>query len=149
MSGWSDAWENMIVDAVFRGQTFTAPAAIYVGLLTAAPSDSGGGTEVSTSGTNYARQSIGKTLAAWAGTQGAGTTTASTGTSAVTSNNNAITFGAPSASWGTVTHFALYDAVTSGTLIGWAALTTSKTINNGDAAPSFAAGSLTFAVDAN
>ena len=39
----------------------------YVGLLTAAPSDNGGGTEVS--GGSYARVAVNATLANWAGTQ--------------------------------------------------------------------------------
>lgn len=131
--------------------TWTAIATIpalnnlYVGLLTAAPSDSGGGTEAT--GGSYARVAVANTLANWAGTQSSGSTTSSSGTAAVTSNNNAITFPAPSANWGVVTHFAIYDALTSGNLVYWAALTTSKTVNNGDAAPSFAAGQLTITED--
>jgi hypothetical protein len=125
--------------------TMPAPHALYVALLTAAPSDSGGGTEVS--GGSYARVSVSSTLANWAGTQSAASTTASSGTGGQTSNNNAITFPAPTANWGTVTHFAIYDMPTSGNLLWWAALTTSKTVNNGDAAPSFAAAALTLTED--
>jgi hypothetical protein len=53
-----------------------------------------GGTTLPTelSGGSYARQSILASLANWAGTQSAGSTTASTGTSGTTSNNNVITF---------------------------------------------------------
>jgi hypothetical protein len=131
--------------------TWTAIATIpalnnlYVGLLTAAPSDSGGGTEVS--GGSYARVTVANTLANWAGTQSSGSTTASSGTAAQTSNNNAITFPSPTANWGTITHFGIYDSLTSGNLLYWAALTVSKTVNNGDAAPSFAAGALTITED--
>lgn len=117
----------------------------YVALLTAAPSDSGGGTEVS--GGSYARVAVNNTLANWAGTQSAGSSVASSGTGAQTSNNNAITFPAPTANWGTVTHMAIYDALTSGNLLYWVALTVSKTVNNGDAAPSFAAAALTVTED--
>jgi len=82
-------------------------------------------------------------LANFAGTQAAASTTASSGTGGVTSNNGSITFPSPSASWGTVTHFGIWDASTGGNLLFHGALTTSKTINNGDAAPSFAAAALT------
>lgn len=131
--------------------TWTAVATIpalnqhYVGLLTAAPSDSGGGTEVS--GGSYARVAVGATLANWAGTQSAASTTASTGTGGQTSNNNAITFPAPSANWGVASHMGIYDAPTSGNLLYWVALTTPKTINNLDPAPSFVAAALTITED--
>jgi hypothetical protein len=117
----------------------------YVGLLTAAPSDAGGGTEVS--GGSYARVAVNATLANWAGTQSAASTTASTGTGATTSNNNAITFPAPTANWGVVTHMGIYDSLTSGNLLFWVALTVPKTVNNGDAAPNFPAASLTVQED--
>lgn len=141
MSAASDYLENKIIDWLLRGQTFTPPATVYVGLFTTAPSDSGGGTEVS--GGSYARVGVGSSLANWAGTQSAGSTTASSGTGGQTSNNGAITFPAPTANWGTVTHFGLFDASTSGNLLFWAALTASKTINNGDPAQVFAIGALT------
>jgi len=145
MSALSDYLENKIIDWLLRGQAFTPPATVYAALLTAAPSDSGGGTEVS--GGSYARVAVSSSLANWAGTQSAGSTTASSGTGGTTSNNNAITFPAPTGNWGVCTHFALYDASSSGNLLAWAALTASKTINNGDAAPSFAAGALTLQID--
>jgi hypothetical protein len=155
MSAWSDTAENKLIDWFFRGQALglngataaagTGPATLYVALLTAAPSDAGGGTEVSVG--SYARVAVTSSLANWAGTQGAGTTTASSGTSGTTSNNNAITFPAPTANWGVLTHAALYDAISGGNLVAWSALAASKTVNNGDAAPSFPAGSLTFQID--
>lgn len=141
----TDYLENKIIDWLFRGQAFTPPATIYVGLLTAGCSDSSGGTEVT--GGSYARVAVTSSTANWAGTQSAGSTTASSGTGGTTSNNGAITFPAPTANWGTVTHFGLYDASSAGNLLVCQALTTSKTVNNGDAAPSFAAGALTFQVD--
>lgn len=145
MAALSDYAENKFIDLLVRGQTFTPPATTYVGLLTAAPSDAGGGTEVT--GGSYARVAVTSSLANWAGTQAAGSTVASSGTGGTTSNNGSITFPAPTANWGVVTHFAVYDAATAGNLLFWAALTTAKTINNGDAAPSFAAAALTFQAD--
>jgi len=140
MSAMSDYLENKLVDHIFRAQSFSAPATLYVALFTAAPSDSGGGTEVS--GGSYARVSVTSSLANWAGTQSAGSTVASSGTGGQTSNNGAITFPSPTASWGTVTHFGIFDAASSGNLLFHGALTASKTINSGDAAPSFQAAQL-------
>ena len=145
MAALSNYLENQLIDWLLRGQAFTPPATVYIGLLTAAPSDAGGGTEVS--GGSYARVAVSSSLANWAGTQSAGSTTASSGTGGTTSNNGAITFPAPTANWGSITHVAVYDASSSGNLLIWAALTTPKTVNNGDAAPSFAAGAFTFQID--
>jgi len=137
----TDYAENKIVDALLRGQSLGAPATWYVGLMTASCSDSSAGTEVS--GGSYARVAVTASLANFAGTQSAGSTTASSGTGGQTSNNASITFPAPTANWGVVTHFGLYDASTSGNQWICVALTTSKTINSGDAAPSFSAGAMT------
>jgi len=138
----TDFAENKLIDAVFRGQTLGAPATFYVALFTTACSDSAAGTEVS--GGSYARVAVTSSLANWAGTQSAASTTASSGTGGATSNNAAITFPAPSgANWGTVTHFGLFDASTAGNMWVCQALTASKSVNSGDAAPAFNAGALT------
>lgn len=136
----SDYVENKIVDVILRGQTFTAPATVNIGLSTAACSDSSVGTEVT--GGSYARVAVTSSLANWAGTQGAGTTVASSGTGGATSNNAVITFATPSAGWGLVTHYFAHDGTN---LLFCAALTTAKTINSGDTV-SFAIGSLTLTV---
>lgn len=145
MGAKTDYLENKIIDWLLRGQVFSPPATVYIGLLTAAPSDAGGGTEVT--GGSYARVAVTSALTAWAGTQSAGSTTASTGTGGTTSNNAAITFPAPTANWGQVTHFGIFDAASAGNMLIWSALTTPKTINNGDPAPSFAAAALTYQED--
>lgn len=141
MSSMSDYLENKLIDHIFRGTAFTAPSPLYFALFTAAPSDSGGGTEVS--GGSYARVSVTPNSTNFRNTQNSGTG-ASSGTGGVTGNLTAITFPAPSASWGSVTHFGVYDASSAGNLICWAALTAAKTVNNGDPAPSFAIGDFTF-----
>lgn len=140
MSAMSDYLENKLVDQLFRGQTAPTTTTLYVGLLTSAPSDAGGGTEVS--GNGYSRVAVTSSLANWAGTQSAGSTTASSGTGGQTSNNAAITFPTPTATWGTVTHFAIYDAATGGNPLFYGALTISKTVNQSDTV-SFPSGSLT------
>lgn len=144
MAAMSDYLENKLVDQIFRGQAFTFPTNLYVGLLTAAPSDVGGGTEVT--GNNYSRVTVASSLANWAGTQGAGTTVASTGTTGTTSNNGVLTFPTPSASWGTVVAFGVYDAVSAGNLLFYGTLTISKTINSGDTV-TFPAAALSIQLD--
>lgn len=142
---FTDYAENKLMDALYRGQSLGAPATWYVGLDTGTCTEAGGGTEVS--GGSYARVAVASSLAAWAGTQGAGTTTASSGTSGTTSNNGTLTFPAPTANWGSVVSFRLWDAASAGTAWLCQTLTISKTINNGDAAPSFAPGTLTIQGD--
>jgi hypothetical protein len=144
MAALTDYFENKLIDQIFRGQAYAFPASLYIGLLTAAPSDSTAGTEVA--GGAYARVAVAGSLANWAGTQAAGSTVASTGTGGTTSNNGVITFPTPSAGWGVVTHVGIYDAAAAGNLLAYATLSVAKTINSGDAV-TFPAGSLTFQID--
>lgn len=155
MAAFSDFLENKLIDFLFRGQALgitgasagagSGPTALFVGLFTANPSDTGGGTEVS--GGSYARVSVASALANWAGTQTAGSTAASSGTSGTTSNNGSITFPAPSANWGVITGFGIFDASTGGNLLVYGALSANKTVNNGDAAPIFSAAALSVQID--
>lgn len=117
----------------------------YVALFTSAPGETGGGTEVS--GGSYARVAYNNSLANWAGTQSAGSTTASTGTGGTTSNNNTITFPAPTANWGSVVAVGLMTLASGGSLHWYGTLTTPKTVNNGDPAPSFAAAAISIQDD--
>lgn len=155
MAAFSDFAENKLIDFLFRGQSLgitgataaagTGPATLYMALFTAAPTDVGGGTEVA--GGSYARVAITSSLANWAGTQAAASTVASSGTTGTTSNNAVMTFPAPAASWGVVTSFGVFDAPTAGNLLIYGNLTISKTVNNGDPAPSFPAASFSFQID--
>lgn len=130
MSAKSDYLENKIADLVLGGVSFSSPATVYVALYTAAPNDAGGGTEVS--GYAYARKDVTNDLTNWP--------SASNG---VKSNGTAIEFAAASGgNWGTITHFALFDALSAGNMLYYGALSSSKTINDGDQAR-FAAGALT------
>jgi hypothetical protein len=116
MSTLTDAAEKLALDFLFNNATATRPTAWYVGLFTAAPSDSGGGTEVSTGG--YARQAV--TFAA-ASTPGG-----------TTSNTGAVSFTASGANWGTITHMAVFTASSAGTMLIEGPLTVSRVINDGD-----------------
>ena len=118
MSSFTDYTENLALTYLFTTGSVTRPTAWYVGLFTAAPSDTGGGTEVS--GSAYARVVTG--------------TMSVSGTSPTTATNNAaIEFAAASGgNWGTIGWAAVFDASTGGNMLAWAALTTSRTINDGD-----------------
>lgn len=154
MAAFTDFLENKLIDWLLRAQAVgitgasagagSGPTTLYVGLFTTAPTDSTAGTEVS--GGSYARVSVTSGTTAWNNTQG-NTTGASTGTDGTTENASTITFPAPTANWGVVTSFGIFDASSGGNLLIYANLTASKTINNGDAAPSFAAGALTIQID--
>lgn len=143
----SNYLQNKFLDNLLRAQAFTAPTQVFVALATTTGTAAACGTEVT--GGSYARVGVTDSLANWAGTQSAGSTTASSGTSGQTSNNASITFPSPTANWGTVTSFCVFDASSGGNLLFFAALTVSKTINNGDAAPSFAAAALTYTITWN
>lgn len=155
MAAFSNNFENKLIDFLLRAQALgvtgataaaaSGPATVFVGLFTANPTDVGGGTEVV--GGTYARVAVTSSLANWAGTQGAGSTTVSSGTNGTTSNNVAITFPAPTANWGVITGHAVFDAATGGNLLFYGALTAAKTVNSGDAAPVFPAGTLTLQID--
>lgn len=145
MAAMSDYLENKLVDHLFRGSAFPAPAALHIGLLTTPPSDAGGGVEVS--GGSYARVSYAPSATNWSNTQTSGTGV-STGTGGGTSNSAAITFNpGPTASWGTIQAFGIWDAATGGNLLWWGLLSANKTVNSGDAPPSFQAGALNIVLD--
>lgn len=139
MANMSDYLEGQIIKYWLQndGTATTKPVTVYIALYTAAPTDaSASGTEVT--GGSYARVAVTNSAVNWAGP------TANNGT---VTNGASITFPAPTANWGVVTHFAVYDAATVGNELFWGALTASKTINNGDAAPSFAIGALSIQID--
>jgi hypothetical protein len=113
MSGsMSNYLENKLLDHSLGTTSFTMPSGVFAALYTVAPSDSGGGTEVT--GGSYSRKSA--TFAA-----------ASSGTAA---NSNNIDFtGMPAA---TVVAIGLFDASTSGNLLFHGTLNSAKTVDSGD-----------------
>ena len=115
---FSDYVENAVLGHVFGSTTFAKPAGRFLALFTTSPGDANAGTEVSTTSTGYARQSV-----AW-------TVSGTSPTSAT--NTAAIEFASATASWGTITHVGVYDTVTGGNLLAWAQLTTSKTVSAAD-----------------
>lgn len=136
MAGKTNYLEGALLNHIFRTTGLSQPTNVYVALFTAAPSDAGGGTEVS--GNAYARVAIARADAQW---------NAPAGTPRAITNVNAVNFPTPTPSgWGTVTHFGIFDASSGGNLLYWAALTQSKTINASDTV-SFAAGALSVSED--
>jgi hypothetical protein len=112
---FSNYLETKVLDHVFGGTAYTAPSTLYLALFTANPNEDGSGTEVSTSGTAYARQSVAFTIS---------------GNTA--SNTAAVEYPTATANYGTVSHIGIYDASSAGNLIAYAALTSSKAIETGD-----------------
>lgn len=108
---------NELLDHLFSNATYTGPANITTALFTAAPSDAGGGTEVT--GGSYARVSQTNNVTNWPAASGGSK-----------SNGTAINFGTATADWGTITHVALFDGSTN--MLMWGALATSRIVKSGD-----------------
>jgi hypothetical protein len=113
MSSFSDYLENALLNHVFRNTPLTAPSGTFLALYTVAPTDGGGGTQVS--GAGYARQAI--TFGAPSG--------------GAISNTAPVSFTATGGNFGTVVAVGIFDAATAGNLLAWDAIT-SATVNNGD-----------------
>lgn len=116
MAGFSDYLEDKVLDHVFGGVAYTAPTTLYVALYTVAPTDTGGGTEVT--GGSYARQTSTFTVS------GTDPTTAT--------NAAAIEYPTATGDYGTVVAVGILDALSGGNLLAYADLTTSKTVSTGD-----------------
>jgi hypothetical protein len=133
MAGFSRYLQQELLDHFLKTGAYTPPTHVYVALFTAAPSDTGGGTECT--GTGYVRVICDVWNAATAASP------------SVADNTGIIDFGSAGAGdWGTITHLGLFDALTGVNLLGWVALTTPKTINNGDPV-TFPAGALDVSLD--
>ncbi len=128
---FTDYLEDKVLRHVLTNTAYTSPTTIYVGLFTVAPTDTGGGTEVSTTSTGYARQT--------------GTFSVS-GTGTTASNSVAIEYPTATASWGTIVAVALFDAASGGNMLMYSTLNTNRTINSGDIFR-IPAGSLTVTLD--
>lgn len=116
MGSFSDYWENKLLDHIF-GKGGLTPPVIYLGLSTAGPADDGTGL-AEPSGNGYQR--VQTSVADW-------------NVSAGGSLDNAgdIIFPMANGNWGTVTHFALFDAATGGNMLAWGTLSQAKVIDSG------------------
>jgi hypothetical protein len=114
MAEFSNYLENALINATLRNTSYTSPSVVYIALYTSDPTDANTGTQVS--GGSYARQAV----------------TFGAPSNGVTTNSAAIEFPQATASWGTVTHIGILDALTSGNLLYHTPLDTAKTIDSGD-----------------
>lgn len=104
--------ENKLIDHFLGTASYTMPTDVYVALFTVAPSDAGGGTEVT--GGSYARQVATFTAAS----------------SGATSNDTNVDFtGMPAV---TTVAIGIFDNITSGNMLLYGTLTTNKTTDAGD-----------------
>ena len=109
----SNTFENRVATWLFTGTAVTRPTAWHLALFTTDPAEDGSGTEVS--GGSYARETVAFTI-----------------TADTAANTSAVEFTAATASWGTVTHCAVYDAASGGNMIAYAALDSSIAVGIGD-----------------
>lgn len=124
---------NEVLDHLLRAETYTAPTGVWSALFTVIPSDTTGGTEVTTTDSSYTR--VQTTFS----TAGLTATGQSVNSGAV--NFATITAGATI----TVVGWGLLDAATAGNLLYWATVT-STALNVGDQA-TFPAGNITITQD--
>ena len=110
----SNYLENKVIDHFLGTSSTSAPSNVYMGLFTSNPTDANSGTEVS--GNGYSRQVI----------------TFNAASSGSATNSSAETFTASGGNWGTISHFGIFDASTSGNLLYHGALTDDKVIEDGD-----------------
>ena len=116
MAALSNYTEKLLLDYLLTTSSVTRPTSWFVALFTSAPSDSGGGTEVSTGG--YVRQALTTSVA----TSGVGTS----------SNTNLVSFVASGASYGVVSHVGIFDNVAGGNLLWHGPILVSKEVLDGD-----------------
>jgi len=122
MAGKSDYMEREVLKLATGQTNALGPATTkWVGLFTTAPTDAGGGTEVS--GGSYARVSA---AAKFGGPTGSSPTQVT--------NSSAVEFPQATGSWGTVTAFGIFDAATAGNLLYWGTLSASKSVGTNETA---------------
>ena len=112
----SNYLENKVIDHFLGTSSTSAPSNVYMGLFTSNPTDAGSGTELTIGSNGYTRQVI----------------TFNAASSGSATNSSAETFTASGGNWGTITHFGIFDASSSGNLLAHGALAASKTISDGD-----------------
>ncbi len=118
MGEFANYWENKVLNHIF-GKGNYSPPTIYLALLTDAPTDDGSGL-AEPIGNAYSR--VQTSASDW---------NQASGGSVV--NSEDITFPQASGSWGTITHFALFDAASGGNLLAYGALSTPIVISEFDA----------------
>lgn len=141
MASLSSYAQNLVLDSLMRGRALVPPTLWYIALVTTTgASNFLAGLEVQ--GGSYTRAIVPASLAAWAGTQGQGSTGISIGASAASSNNALIRFPDPSANWGSIVGYEFWDAMVNGNRWLYDNLIVPKTVSVGDPAVGFPPGQL-------
>ena len=109
----SNIFETTTLNWLFTATSVTRPTAWYIALYTVAPTDGGGGTEIS--GNAYVREAAAMSV---------------TGDNAT--NTGAIEWPTATGTWGTIVAVGVFDALSAGNLIAYGNFTVSKTITSGD-----------------
>lgn len=119
----SDYLEQKLLDQAYGGPNYTRPATVYMAAFIAM------GTEAQTeAGTNLAEPSSG----AYARVAITNNGTVLTRTGSVLSNVSTITFPTPTADWGLILGYGVYDAASGGNLMHWATLDDQPMVLVGD-----------------
>lgn len=128
----SDYLESQILSWIAGTDMPAAPTSVFVALATAAPSEGSSTVAEPAVSDGYSRTQV-----TFGAVQVGGDTSS-------ISNSADVEFGPATADWGAITHFAIFDAATGGTMLRHAPLSAPVSINNGDSA-TFAVGALTIA----
>ncbi len=136
----SDYLESTLINYIFRGQSFTQPANIYIALCSGVPVDAhtaashqagpnpGGIPELMPPGSGgsagaYVRMAVPSGVDKW---------DAPTATGGDTENTNAITFPTATSNWGHISGVALCDDKWDGNVLMFGALDVVRVVNSGD-----------------
>ena len=128
---FSDYAEQALLDHLFKLSAGYAQPTLYLAVSTADPLDDGSGVAEPV-GNGYAR--VATAASDWQRT------------GSVVDNVNQLSFPQASGSWGTLTHFALFDAASGGNMIAHATLGTAKAIAANETLR-FPAGNITLSLD--
>lgn len=105
---------NCAAGNIFNTKTSPAlPTNYYIGLSTSAPTISGSGVTEPSIDAGYARVRL---------------TSLSEPNDGVVTNSQAINFNESTASWGTITHFVIFDSATGGNLLMYGTLSTPRSV---------------------
>lgn len=106
---------HKIFNLTLRNQAYTPPATVYLGLLTQAPTLLTDSYE-EVAGVAYTRETV--TFAAPAGR--------------ASSSSNVVTYPEATEDWGTVSHWAVFDAATAGNLLYYGEFLVAREYVSGD-----------------
>lgn len=124
----SNYLENQFLDFEYGIGAYTPPVTHYIALYTSAPTDAGGGTEVT--GGGYSRKAVTNNSTNWPAA-----------VNGVKSNGVDFDWAVATGLWGTVEAWAIWDDPTAGNMKHHGLLTVPKLVDSGDQF-SFPAGQL-------